>query len=108
VDLRAYYQQLRETEAAITDEFVVIISNATPDGGKPGVRTEVTRGVAARMVVESRARLATAEESKEYRAELRDIKQRLDDAAAAARVQVTVISDAELRALRERARPLKG
>ena len=108
MDLRAYYQRLRETEASIEDEFVVVVSNATSDGGKAGIQTEVRRPVAARLIVEGRARLAAAEESRVYRTELREAKQRADDAAAAARLQVTVISDTELRGLRERARPSKG
>nr|AEQ20625.1 hypothetical protein [uncultured bacterium CSLF43] len=108
MDLRAYYQELRQTMADIADEHVVVISNATSDGGKADVRTEVTRGIAARLVVERRARLATAEEAETYRSELREAKQRYEQEAAAARVQVTVISDAELRGLRERARLPKG
>jgi hypothetical protein len=108
VDLRAFYQQLRETEKTITEECVVVISKATPDGGAAGVRTEVNRAVAARMIVEGRARLASAEEANAFRAEQREFKQRVDEAAAAARLQITVISDNELRALRERGRPLKG
>jgi hypothetical protein len=108
MDLRGYYQELRQTVASIADEHVVVISNATPDGGKAGVKTEVTREIAGRMIVERRARLAPADEAEAYRSELREGKQKADQEAAAARVQVTVISDAELRGLRERARPLKG
>jgi hypothetical protein len=107
VDLRAYYQQLREVEASITDECVIVVSSVTPDGGRAGIRTEVTRPDAARMIVEGRARLATAEESRNYRSELRENKQRIDEAAAAARLQVTVISDSELRSMRDRIRPSK-
>ena len=108
MDLRNYYQQLRQAETSIADEFVIIVSNATPDGGKAGMRIEVARAVAARLIVEGRARLATTEESESYRAELCELKQRAEQAAAAARGQVTVISDAELRGLRERPRPQKS
>lgn len=108
MDLRAYYQELRQTAASIADEHVVVVSIATPDGGKAGVRTEVTKDVAARLIVERRARLASEEEAETYRAELRDAKERADQDAAAARVQFTVISDAELRGLRDRTRPLKS
>jgi hypothetical protein len=107
VDLRGYYQQLRQQESNIADEYAVVVSNATPDGGKAGVRTEVSRATAAKLIVEGRARLATPEESEAYRDELREMKLRADQETAAARVQVTVISDAEIRALRER-RPAKG
>lgn len=104
MDLRAYYQQLRDVELSISDEHVVVVSCATPDGGKAGVRTEVTRSVAAKLVVERRARLASAEESEAYRTEARETRLRAEQALAAARLQVTVISEPELRALRERVR----
>lgn len=108
MDLRGFYQKLREIEASIADEFAVVISNATSDGGKANVRTEVIREVAAKLVAEGRARLASAEESEQYRAGLREARRRAEQAAAAARVQVTVISDAELHSLREKARNPKG
>ena len=54
MDLRAYYQKIREVTEKIEGDHVVIISLETPDGGRAGVRTEVQRGVAARMIVEGR------------------------------------------------------
>ena len=47
MDLRAYYRKLREVEASISEEHVVLVSLATPEGGKPGVRTEAPRAIAA-------------------------------------------------------------
>ena len=41
MDLRLYYHNLRKAEEEITDEFVVLMSEATPDGGKSGRMTEV-------------------------------------------------------------------
>jgi hypothetical protein len=108
VNLRDYYQQLRQMADSIAEDHVVVISNATPDGGKAGVSTEVSRATAAKLVVESKAKLATAEEGEAYRAGLREAKLKADQDAAAARLQVTVISDSELRGLRERVRPVKG
>ena len=43
MDLRAYYQKIRDTEAEITEAFPMVVSLATADGGKEGVLTEVTR-----------------------------------------------------------------
>ncbi len=108
MDLREYYQQLRETAASITDAHVVVVSKKTPDGGKAGVSTEVARAIAAKLVVEGRARLASTEESEAYRSDVRSARERAEQIAAAGRVQVSVISDSELRMLRDRARPLKG
>ena len=48
MDLRAYYQKIRDIEAEIVEEFPVVVSVEGPDGGRAGVRTEVTRRIAAR------------------------------------------------------------
>ena len=91
MDLRAYYRKLREAEAQLEGEEFVMVSLATPEGGKEGVRTEVTRGVAARLLAEGRARLASAEEAGEYREAVREEKARIDEEIAARQVQVMVM-----------------
>jgi hypothetical protein len=58
MDLRLYYQKIRKIEADITEPVVVIISRETADGGKAGIKTDVLRAVAARMIAEGRAELA--------------------------------------------------
>lgn len=100
MDLKLYYQKVREVEASIGEDYPVIVSRETPDGGRAEVRNEVTRRVAARMIVEGKARLATREESEQYRMELAEARRQAEQAAAASRVQVTVIPEAELKALR--------
>jgi hypothetical protein len=57
MDLRAFYQKIREMEAAIREPFVRVVSRSTPDGGKAGIKTDVSRRVAARLVVEGKAEL---------------------------------------------------
>jgi len=52
MDLRMYYQKIRDTEAKIADPFPVVESCETPDGGPAGRLTEVTPALAARMIVE--------------------------------------------------------
>ena len=42
--------------------YVVVISLETPEGGKPGRATEVSRASAAQLIVEGKARLAGADE----------------------------------------------
>jgi hypothetical protein len=73
------------------------MSLETPEGGKAGVLTEVDRNVAARLVVDARATLATAEESAQFRNDAAAAKKAIEDTEAASRVQVTVISEADLR-----------
>jgi hypothetical protein len=66
MDLRGYYQKIKEIESKIADLFTVIVSLETADGGKPGMHTEVSRALAARMIVEGIARLATPEEKQAF------------------------------------------
>ncbi|MGC9969380.1 MAG: hypothetical protein ABSE56_02200 [Bryobacteraceae bacterium] len=100
MDLKVYYQKMRQIEAALGEAHVVVVSQETPDGGRAGVRTEVPRLVAAKLIVEGRARLATAEEASEYREQTAEAKRAAEQAATAGRMQITVISEADLRALK--------
>ena len=70
MDLRDYYRTIRRVMAGIKDESVVIVSRETPDGGRAGVRTDVPRELAARLIAEEKADLATAEEAAGFRAEV--------------------------------------
>ncbi len=90
MDLRMFYQKLRKIEQEITDPHVVVVSEETSDGGKAGQKAEVSRAIAARLIVEGRARL-------------QDAQQR----AMSEKVQLNVISDADLRAIKSAARPEK-
>jgi hypothetical protein len=74
MDLRVFYQKIRILEQEIGDPHVVVVSLETPDGGKPGVKTEVSRENASRMIVEGRARLATKSEVEDYYLDLIDAK----------------------------------
>ena len=100
MDLRNYYQKLREKESEITEAFPIVVSNETADGGKPGVLTEVTPGIAAKMVVDGVARLATPQEEKAFRAAQVEAKRVADQAAATAKVQFTVVPTTELNKLK--------
>jgi molybdenum-dependent DNA-binding transcriptional regulator ModE len=99
MDLRAYYQKIREMEKGLAEPCVVV-SVETSDGGKAGVRTEVTRQVAARMVVEGRARVANDEETREFLEQKLEAKRAADQLAAASRMQVTVVPSSEWRNVR--------
>ncbi len=67
MDLRLYYQKLRKIESEIKDEFPVVISRETTDGGKPGLKTQVARVLAARLIADGKADLASAEEAAQFR-----------------------------------------
>jgi len=107
MDLRAFYQKLRKIEQEIADSNVVVVSHETPDGGRPGQLAEVSRSNAARLILEGRAHLATAEESTEFRAAAHRAAQEAQQRQLADKVQVNVISEADLRALKSSVRTEK-
>jgi hypothetical protein len=75
MDLRGYYQKIREIEAKIAEAFAVIVSLESSDGGKAGTQTEVSRALAAKMIVEGLARLATPEEKRAFESQREAIPQ---------------------------------
>jgi hypothetical protein len=99
MDLRAYYQKIRKIEASIPEPVVVIISRETPDGGKAGVRSDVARLVAARLVAEEKAELASPEETAQFRAEVEEKWK--------AAQHTPGLTEPEMRALRTALRPQK-
>jgi hypothetical protein len=107
MDLRAFFQKLRKIELEIVDPHVVMVSNETPDGGRPGQLAEVSRSNAARLILEGHAHLASAEESAEFRAAARKALEEAQQRLLADKVQVNVISDADLRALKSASRAEK-
>ena len=104
MDLRIFYQKVREAEREIPGDPTVVVSFDTSDGGKAGVVSEVPRHIAARMIVEGKARIALDPETLEYRQQVDEARRRIEEDASARRVQVTVISESELRSIRTKDR----
>jgi len=100
MDLRIYYQKIREIESTIADAFAVVVSHATPEGGKAGVQTEVPKRTAAKMIIDGIAHLATAEEAKLFRAAQSEARHLAEQVAQAAKVAFTVVPAAELEKLK--------
>lgn len=107
MDLRVFFQKLRKIEQEITEPHVVVVSEETPDGGRAGQLTEVSRSNAARLILEGQAHLATAEQAAEFHAAARKSLEDAQQRMIAERVQVTVVSDADLRAMKNPARAEK-
>lgn len=107
MDLRLFYQKLRKIEQEITEPHVVVVSNETPDGGRAGQKSEVARAVAAKLIVEGRARLASAGEVTEFRAGVELARQDAEQKAMAQKIQVNVVSEADFRAIKSASRPEK-
>ncbi len=100
MDLKAYYQKMREIAQGIDEEFVVVKSLATPDGGVAGRLCEVRRQVAARMVADGVAELASKQEAEGHRRRAAEEKKQADEKQASAQIQFTVVTEGDLKALR--------
>jgi ribosomal protein L9 len=104
MDLTLYYNNIREEEARIAETFAVIVSNETADGGKAGQLTEAPKAVAARMIIQGLARLATAEQAEAFRADQEAAARQMKEQAAAAQVQFSVMPRAQLEMLKSAAK----
>lgn len=100
MDLRMFYQKLRKIEQEIVDPHVVVVSNETPDGGRAGQKSEVSRNIAAKLVVEGKARLASLEEGTEYRSLIDQAIQAAEQRNLAQKIQVNVVSEADFRTIK--------
>jgi len=108
MDVKTYYQKIRDTEAKIPTPFTVVISLQTDDGGKKGVLVEVPRHLAAKMVVEGSAELAPAAEAAAFQQAKEAEYKAAQDAAAAAKMEVTMVSSDDLKKLTDDMKKLKS
>ena len=100
MDLKLYYRKIRDIEANIADKFPIVVSQETTDGGKEGIMTEVPRLIAAKLIVEKQARLASSEEAQGFRESMAELKRAADQFAAAARVQLPRKTDRRSKTMR--------
>jgi len=108
MDLRAYYQKIRDIESQIAEEFAVVVSLETADGGKADTLTEVSRGIAAKMVVDGFARIASPQQATDFRAQQAEASRAAEQEAAAGRVHLSVVPTSELNQLKSAVRTLQG
>jgi hypothetical protein len=100
MDLKVYYQKIRELERSFKDSYPVVVSHETPEGGVAGVKTEVPVHIAAKMIVEGQARLSSESEATDFLDQKAEAKRIADQIQASKRMQVTVVSESDLRTLR--------
>lgn len=96
MDLRQYFRKIREVEASLSDPYLVVSSLETADGGKSGTISEVPRAIAAKLIVEGRAVLASEAEKEQFRQEQEQAKVIAERAEAAKRLQVAFITEPKL------------
>jgi len=106
MDLKLYYRKIREIEAGLPDGDIVVVSQETPDGGREGVNSEVPRRLAARLLVEGKARLATEEEASLFRDAVHEANLRAQEEATTGRLQVEIVGERRSRS-RKAEKPAK-
>ena len=107
MNLTGFFKKLREVEDAILEAFPIVVSVATPDGGKAGSFAEVSRRIAAGLITQGLARLAEDAETRLFRKQQSEAKAAADRAAAAAKLQVSVVPTSELMELKAAAKTRK-
>lgn len=101
MNLRAYFQKIREVEKQILEDVVYVASLAgDDDGGLAGIVSQVTRAIAAKLIVDQKSRLATNEEVEAVLARHEAIRRQMQEDQVAQRVQVAIVSDKQLEAMR--------
>ena len=97
MNLKTYYQKIRDVEHTLAEPFAVLVSHATPDGGREGMLIEVPSQLAAKMIADGRAHLAGTEETQNFRQKAAEAKKVADEEALASKMQVTIVPTAELK-----------
>jgi hypothetical protein len=98
MDLRQYFKKIKDTEALIEDQYPLLVSLETTDGGKPGAIVEVSRQEAARAIVENRAVLASADQKTAHHIREAARRKLAEKAELTKRLQIAIVSDSEFRA----------
>ncbi len=75
-----------------------MVSLETSDGGKPGRVIEVSRAVAAKMIVDGRAAVANSEQREAHHAAVEAARAAAQKAEFARRVQVAIVTEDDLAA----------
>jgi hypothetical protein len=98
MDVKQYFRKIREIEDSLGEPYPIVVSLETPDGGKAGAVCEVPRSVAAKMILERRATLASIEQKELFFQQQEAAKKAAERAELARRVQVAIIADPDLQA----------
>ncbi|MGA2598956.1 MAG: hypothetical protein ABSH09_18430 [Bryobacteraceae bacterium] len=100
MDLRAFFQKIRTIAATIPGKDTVVASLETTDGGRAGELVEVARDVAAKLIAQGKARLASSDEAAQLKAAAISALKAAADAGERELVQLNVLPQADLELLR--------
>lgn len=97
MDLKVYYRKMREIEAGLPEGDVVVASLETPDGGREGVFNEVSRSLAAKLLVEAKARLASDDEAAAFKKSVRERSLKAKEETVTNKLQVEIVGERRTR-----------
>jgi hypothetical protein len=97
MDLKQYFKKINDTEETINEQYPLIVSLETTDGGKAGAVVEVSRREAAKALVENRAVLANEQQQKAYFEREAARRKTAEKADLSRRLQIAIISDSDVR-----------
>ena len=89
-----FYRESREHAESIKEDFPLLISKNTRNGGKAGVFSEVSREEAGRRLASNSHRLATPEETAKHRSETSDARLAAETSDAAQKMRLAIIQQA--------------
>lgn len=97
MDLKQYFKKINDTEETIKEQYPLIVSLETTDGGKAGAVVEVSRREAAKALVENRAVLANEQQTTAYFEREAARRKTAEKADLSRRLQIAIISDSDMR-----------
>ena len=109
MDVKTYYQRIRQTEAAMATQFVVVQSLATDDGGKArrtGRKCPVTWR--PRWWWKVQAVVASETDTATFRLSQEAAFKSAQEASVASRLEVTMVPSDELKKLTEDMKKMKS
>ncbi len=102
MNLTKYYDQVKKIRQDIKEPFVFLTSLATPNGGKEGCVSEAPADLAARMITDGVARLATADEIDSYQTEAEANRLAAKEEQLRNRLRITLVNDADVQLTAEK------
>jgi hypothetical protein len=97
MNLRTYYQNVKRIREGLPEPYVFLTSLSTPNGGKEGIVTEVETSLAARMIADLIARIATSEEIAAYQANCDLLRAEAKEDELRSRLRVTLVNEPDIR-----------
>ena len=93
MNLRKYYESVKETRKSLSEPYVYLTSKSTPNGGVAGVVTEVETDIAAKMIVDGVASPSEEHEIAACKAKREADRIRAKEEEMRNRVRITLVNE---------------